>query len=119
MEPLCCLAGGHLVESALDHDNWHVEAWHGANQVCGGKLGQQRGLRGAHPANGAYNVSGRVVRRADQAAEQSTEPAVEVRVGRYASEVERQAGPGGELLEVCVRGRADGIKLPDRASVAA
>jgi predicted HD phosphohydrolase len=44
VEPLCRFAGRDLVMAALCHDDGHVEARHGANQVCGGELGQQRGL---------------------------------------------------------------------------
>ena len=33
MEPLCRFAGRHLVKTALCHDQGHVEARHGANQI--------------------------------------------------------------------------------------
>jgi hypothetical protein len=38
------LPGAPWSKAALRHDDGHVEAGHGANQICGGELGQQRGL---------------------------------------------------------------------------
>jgi hypothetical protein len=59
--PLGRSAGRYLVAAALHHDDGHVEAGHGAGQVQGGQLGQQRGLGGADTADGPDDVRGRVI----------------------------------------------------------
>jgi len=113
VEPLCRFAGSDLVEATLDEDDGHIDAGQGVNQVGGGELGQERGLCRGDPTNGADDVCDRVVGRAEQAAQQRAELTVVARVGPDTSEVERPAGPGGELFHP---GAGEGQSFPAAGS---
>ena len=83
-----------------------------------GELGQQRGLGRADPADGADDVGGRVVGRADQARDLRAEQGVEV--GIWSATPPKLATQRARVLNcfsLYVRGGPMAVELPDDTPV--